>query len=105
MIDLSTLTLGEVSLIEDLSGMSISSIGDDNAPKGKAMAAIAMVIKRRTGDPKFTFNQALSLSMDEVNTVLGVDEDDEDEDSEEGKDERSVKSAAKPKRNSSSTSE
>jgi|GEM_PF-2662314 len=104
MIDLSTLTLGEVARIEELSGQSISSIGVTEAPKGKAMAAIAMTIKRRNGEPNFTFNAALALSMDEVNALLGVDDDEVIEDPEEGKDERSAKSATKSKRPSSSTS-
>lgn len=86
MLDLSNLTLGEISFIEDLSGMSISSIGDDAAPKGKALAALATVAKRRSGEPTFTFNQALALGMGEVNALLGLG-DDEAVDEDEGKDE------------------
>jgi hypothetical protein len=80
MIDLATLTLGEVSLIEDLSGLSIGSIAEADKPKGKAMAAIAMVIKRRTGEPTFTFNAALALPMNEVEKLLGTEDDLEEDD-------------------------
>lgn len=96
MIDLSALTLGEVALIEDLSGRSISDIGNEDAPKGKALAAIALIAKRRNGDPTFTWNQAQALTLPEVNDLLGVNEEVE-EDSDEGKDEPSAKPVRKSK--------
>lgn len=80
MIDISTLTLGEVARIEDLSGMPISAIADDDRPKGLALAALAFIVKRRTGTPEFSWNQAQALTFTEVNDLLGLDEDDEDED-------------------------
>lgn len=80
MIDISTLTLGEVAKIEDLSGMPISAIADDDAPKGNALAALAMIVKRRSGEPAFTWNQAQALTFTEVNDLLGLDEDAEDDD-------------------------
>lgn len=90
--DFDSLTLGEVSTIEDLSGQSISTIADEASPKGKALAAMAMVIKRRSGEPAFTFNQAMGLTLDEANAVIGLDDDEPDEDSDEGKGERSSES-------------
>lgn len=99
MIDLSTLTLGEVAFIEELSGQALDAIGNDGAPKGKSLAAIATVIKRRNGFPTFKFNDALALSFAEVNELLGMNEE-VDEDSDEGKDEASEKPAPKTKRNS-----
>lgn len=103
MIDLSNLTLGEVAMIEDLSGRSISDIGAEDAPKGKALAAIAMIVKRRTGHPTFSWNHAQALTLTEANELLGADEED-DEESDAGKDERSKTSAPKSKPRSSSTS-
>lgn len=91
--DFDTLTLGEVATIEDLSGQSIGSIADEAAPKGKALAAIVMVIKRRSGEPTFTFNQALSVPLAEANSLLTPDEEDEPED-EAPKGKRSAKSAS-----------
>lgn len=78
-IDFNTLTLGEVATIEDLSGQSIAQIADGDTPKGKALAALAMVAKRRTGEPTFKFNDALLLTLDEANELIGLN-DDEDED-------------------------
>lgn len=97
MFDYSTLTLGEVAFIEDLSGLSIGSIGDEEMPKGKALAAIATVLKRRSGFPDFKFNDALNLTMAEINELMGIDEEEDEELA--GEDNASETSAPKTKRN------
>lgn len=78
MIDINRLTLGEVAKIEELSGQPISAIGDEDKPKGLALAALAFVAKRRE-DPKFTWNAAQELTFDEANKILGFGQDDEEE--------------------------
>ena len=84
MFDFESLTLGEVATIEDLSGQSIGSIANEEAPKGKALAAIVMVIKRRNGEPTYTFNQALKVGLKEANALLApASEEEEDEAGEE----------------------
>jgi len=75
-LDIERLTLGEVSTIEGLTGMSIAEIGDTDKPVGKTLAALAMVAKRRNGEPKFTFNDALALTIDEAHEILGIDVED-----------------------------
>jgi hypothetical protein len=94
VFDVNTLTLGEIAKVEQLSGQPIVSIGDQAAPKGAALAALAMVIKRRTGDPRFSWDAAQNLTMAEAMEIVGLDDDDlkaaqaSDEDgdkSEEGK--------------------
>ncbi|WP_084130312.1 hypothetical protein [Demequina sp. NBRC 110055] len=83
MIDINSLTLGEIATIEDLSGASISTLGEDETPKGKMLAAMAMIAKRRNGDPTFKFGDALALSMTEATELLGIGtEDEEGEDDE-----------------------
>ena len=71
MLDVNKLTLGEVAKIEELSGMPITEIGDDDKPKGLALAALAFVAKRRQ-DPKYSWNDAQSLNFDEANEILGL---------------------------------
>lgn len=83
MIDISTLTLGEVAKIEDLSGLPISAIGDEDKPKGNALAAIALILKRRDGEPGFTWNQAQALTFDEVQTLMGTTGTEDEEDAED----------------------
>lgn len=85
------LTLGEVAAIEDLSGVAISALSNET-PQGKFLAALTMVAKRRSGEPTFTFNQALAMPMLDAQTFLGLDEAEPAEDSPEGKDERSAES-------------
>lgn len=104
MLDFSTLTGHEVSLIEDLSGMPLDSIGNADAPKAKLLGALVLIAKRREGDTKYTFNQAMGLTITEMTEFLGLNEEVE-EDSEEGKDEPSEKPAPRAKRRSSSISE
>lgn len=78
-IDINRLTLGEVAKIEELSGQPITAIGDDERPKGLALAALAFVAKRRE-DPKFSWNAAQELTFDEANTILGLGGDEEEAD-------------------------
>lgn len=77
-LSISSLTLGEVAKVEDLSGLPFSSISDDDKPKGLALAALAFVAKRRS-DPKFTWNAAQDLTFTELNDLisLGGDEDED----------------------------
>lgn len=69
---LDNLTLGEISQLEELSGLSLSEIAEEHAPKGKFMTALAYLAKRRE-DPSFTFSQAETLTLAEVQDVLGGD--------------------------------
>ena len=82
--DFESLTMREVSLIEELAGQSISAIADETTPKGKALAALAMVAKRRAGFPGFTFNEASAMTLAEVNELLGTSDDEADADPEGG---------------------
>lgn len=76
-INIESLTLGEVAKVEELSGLPISAIGEDDKPKGLALAALAFVAKRRE-DPKFSWNAAQSLNLDEAQKLLGLDEEEAD---------------------------
>lgn len=70
-----SLTLGEVATIEDLADTGIAALSKET-PQGKFLAALYMVAKRRSGEPTFTFNQALNVPMLEAQTFLGFDEAD-----------------------------
>jgi hypothetical protein len=52
-IDIETLSIEEVEIIEDMLGLPIDKLTDPNTPKGRMMRAIAYVIARRT-DPTVT---------------------------------------------------
>jgi len=73
-MDIKNLTMGEVAKIEELSGLPLASLSDDNKPKGKLMAALAFVIKRRE-DPKFTLEMANNLTMAEITSLIGGDDE------------------------------
>lgn len=75
---LENLTLGEVSQLEELSGLSLTEIASDSAPKGKFMTALAYLSKRRQ-DSSFTYSQAEALTLAEVQGILGGDDLGEDE--------------------------
>lgn len=68
------LTLGEIALIEKLSGQPITALDDATAPKGAALAALVMVAKRRD-DPRFTWNAAQAFTLSEAYEILGIDPD------------------------------
>lgn len=73
-MDIKNLTMGEVAKIEELSGLSLASLQDENKPKGKLMAALAFVIKRRE-DPKFTLEMANNMTMAEITSLIGEDDE------------------------------
>jgi len=68
-MDIQTLTLGEVSKIEEISGLPLSAMADEDKPKGKQMAAIAFVIMKRK-DSTYTMKQAEELTFAEVTELL-----------------------------------
>lgn len=69
-VDPDILTIGEVELVEELSGMSIDTFSRPGTPKAKFMRAMGMVYRRRT-DPGFTWEQAahLRVRMDDGKNV------------------------------------
>lgn len=71
--DFESLTLEEVETIELITGSSIDQIMDAKQPKGKALKAIILIIKKRQ-DPSYTIEQAGALKMSEVNQLLAGDE-------------------------------
>lgn len=75
MLDISTLTLGEVATVERLAGLPISAIADDESPKGLALAALCMVTAKRNGRPDFTFTDAQALTLEDANALLGLTDD------------------------------
>tara|TARA_R110000822_G_scaffold123979_1_gene258492 strand:+ start:5908 stop:6153 length:246 start_codon:yes stop_codon:yes gene_type:complete len=75
-MDIQKLTLGEVSKVEELSGLPIGALGDDTKPKGKLLIALAYVIKRREDD-SYRPHDAEKLTMDEVSELLGFDAGDD----------------------------
>ena len=61
-IDISDLTIAEVVLIEDLTGMPLDAMGQSDKPKGRMLQALAFITKRRD-NPDFTFEQAGELKI------------------------------------------
>lgn len=74
MLDMNALTLGEIAQIEEISGQSISVMGDDAAPKAKLMAAMVFIAKRRE-EPTYTLQQAEAMSMEEFDALFDVGDD------------------------------
>jgi hypothetical protein len=73
--DFDRLTLGEVAMIEDLTGYGIGAL-DVEKPQGKFLAALYMVARRRNGDPTYTFNKALTVEMLDAQAYLGIEDED-----------------------------
>lgn len=80
--DPTKLTLGEVSRVEELSGVALDQIED--APKGRMLAALLLVKRRRdahaAGQPpgSVTWEQMQDIPLDAAQAELGLD-DTEDE--------------------------
>jgi len=76
MNSISNLTMREVSVIEELSGQSISSLANTSSPQGKALAAMAYVMGRRS-NPDLTFDEALDMDFSTVQALLGLDDEED----------------------------
>jgi len=61
-IDINDLTIAEVVEIEDLTGMPLDALGQDDKPKGRMLQALAFISKRRD-DPSFTYEDAGALKI------------------------------------------
>lgn len=82
MIDIDKLTLGEVAFIEKASNQSIDQLGDEGVPKGNFLCALVFVFKRRE-NPKYTWNDAKGLGLEEAQEYLGLTEEDPRDEAEE----------------------
>lgn len=61
-----TLTLGEMALVEEITGHNLD---DTNQPRGKYLAALVTVIRKRT-NPEFTLEDAWSMDVTEVEAIV-----------------------------------
>jgi len=77
-LDLDRLTLGEVAKIEELSGLPLQRIADEDAPKGKLLAALVFVAERRNGHA-IAWPECMGLTTDEAMAKLGMNGDVEDQ--------------------------
>lgn len=75
MFDLQKLTMGEVTQLEELSGLSMSAIAQEDSPKGRYLTVMAYLAAKRE-DPSFTINQAEALTLAEALKLLGAEDTD-----------------------------
>ena len=75
-VDISDLTIAEVVLIEDKTGLPLDALGDADKPKGRMLQALAYIVKKRQ-DPAYTWEQAGELKIN--TTSEPVDPTDGDE--------------------------
>jgi hypothetical protein len=68
-VDISKLNLGELALVEELSGQPLQALNDPAAPKAKLTAALVYVIKKRE-DSKFTLAEAEKFTADEASDLF-----------------------------------
>ena len=60
--DINDLTIAEIVVIEELTGLPFDAMGDSEKPKGKMLQALAYITKRRA-DSSFTYEQAGALKI------------------------------------------
>lgn len=72
-MDINKLTLGEIAAVENLAGVGMGVLGDEEAPKGKLLAALVFVVKKRSNS-EFTFEDAMNVDMETAMETLGLNE-------------------------------
>lgn len=78
-----SLSMKELRIIEEKSGMGIGTLGSEEAPKAALLTAMAWVVKKRE-QADFSYEDAENLNQETVNTILGMDGEDEGNESPEG---------------------
>ena len=61
-VDINDLTVEEVEIVEEVTGVAIDRAFDKDRPKGKLLRALAYISRRRT-DPTFTLEDAGKLRV------------------------------------------
>ena len=62
-------TIGEISLMEDISGISFKQIESAETPIGKVFQALVYIMARKAGTP-LTLDEVADLPMHEANRYL-----------------------------------
>lgn len=75
MASLDDFTLGEIDMIENITGASIGSIAGEDKPQARFLMAMATVLRKRE-DPEFTLEDASKLRMSELQDIIGSDDED-----------------------------
>lgn len=76
MANLDDFTLGEIDMIENITGASIGSVAGEDKPQARFLMAMATVMKKRE-DPSFTLEDASKLRMTELQEIIGTDDEEE----------------------------
>ena len=74
-IDINDLTIAEVVEIEDLTGMPLDALGQDDKPKGRMLQALAYITKKKE-NPEFTFEDAGKLKITPASSKPDPTDDD-----------------------------
>ena len=74
-IDINDLTIAEVVEIEDLTGMPLDALGQDDKPKGRMLQALAYITKKKE-NPEFTFEEAGKLKIPTASSKPDPTDDD-----------------------------
>lgn len=74
-IDINDLTIAEVVEIEDLTGMPLDALGQDDKPKGRMLQALAYITKKKE-NPEFTFEDAGKLKITTASSKPDPTDDD-----------------------------
>jgi len=69
MMDIDTLTLGDIEDIENYAGLSFSDIGEDKPGVSKLRTALVWVLKRKE-NPEFTIEEARKITPDELSKIF-----------------------------------
>ena len=75
-VDINSLTIAEVVLNEEMTGLPLDALGQPDKPKGKMLQALAYISKRRD-DPEFTWEMAGDLRINPEQSDPGPTDGDE----------------------------
>ena len=70
-LNLDDLTIGEIQLLEDISGLSLTQISNDDKPKARVIQAIVFIVSRKQGNPK-TLDEIAAMPISEAETYLSA---------------------------------
>ena len=71
--DFESLTLEEVEILENLTGLSIDQAFANDKPKGKALKAFIWIVMKRD-NPNFTIEEASKFTLNQALAMVQGDE-------------------------------
>lgn len=68
---LESLTIADLELLEEISGISMTQMDNDDKPKAKLLVGLGFILARKRGTPK-SLDEIRAMPISEVESLIGT---------------------------------